>query len=83
MQHQYSSLYGTFGSVAEDTAVDKSKPDPAQWLKENSDDRFSIGGVKRKRGFAEALGGGVLLNRPRAALISLVRNSELEGILQR
>ena len=52
-------------------------PDPIQWLQDNSDDRHAVGKalfpqwsiVGRHR-------------RPRAAIISLVRNTELPGIMQ-
>lgn len=55
----------------------KHEPDPVRWLKENSGDRHAVGqGVIEKLGVKEVWRG-----RPRAALISLVRNSELEGIL--
>jgi len=46
------------------------KQDPEKWLKENSHNAFAVGKA------------GHMSNRPRAALISLVRNEELEGILQ-
>ena len=50
-------------------------PDPVLWLKENSDDRYS---VLKDNLHLPLLGNG----RPRAALISLVRNSELPGMMQ-
>lgn len=54
-------------------------PDPMQWLAHNSDNRH-----------AENTGAGLLKSipslghsaKPRAALISLVRNSELPGLMQ-
>lgn len=59
----------------------KGEPDPVRWLKENSGDRHAVGnsvlgkieGVRNMK--------DIWKGRPRAALISLVRNSELEGIL--
>ncbi len=54
---------------------DHSYPDPVRWLQENSDDRHSI---SRSTINFPLLGNG----RPRAALISLVRNSELSGMVQ-
>jgi alpha 1,2-mannosyltransferase len=53
----------------------ESKTDPVQWLVENSNNKHAVndGGV-----FAPLR----YFGRPRAALISLVRNTELEGIQQ-
>ena len=53
-------------------------PDPARWLLENSKDKHAI---SRNTGFP-AIKSVRLSSRPRAALISLVRNSELEGMMQ-
>lgn len=52
----------------------KHGPDPEMWLKENSDNKWAVG--------TTALGGFGVPPKPRAALISLVRNQELEGIIQ-
>lgn len=56
-------------------ATDKKRPDPIRWLEENSDNRYSV-----VDGYISRLGFGS--GKPRAALISLVRNSELEGMMQ-
>jgi alpha 1,2-mannosyltransferase len=57
----------------------KKYPDPIRWLKQNSHDKHALpkGAMSNLRNFGDMLKG-----RPRAALISLVRNSELEGIIQ-
>ncbi|TVY84573.1 Alpha-1,2 mannosyltransferase KTR1 [Lachnellula suecica] len=50
-------------------------PDPVKWLEQNSDNKYAV-----STGFhLPSLGWNT---RPRAALISLVRNSELEGMMQ-
>jgi len=55
--------------------LQNSNTGPIQWLKENSDNKHAL-----------ALSTGLLphlqVGRPRAALISLVRNTELEGMIQ-
>jgi len=56
--------------------TNRKRPDPIRWLKENSNDRHA---VSRTHLPQFALLGS---SRPRAALISLVRNSELEGMMQ-
>jgi Glycolipid 2-alpha-mannosyltransferase len=48
------------------------RPDPERWLKEHSEEALS-----RNRGWWKGLP-----PKPRAAIISLVRNEELEGIMQ-
>ncbi|KAK2626770.1 hypothetical protein QTJ16_003945 [Diplocarpon rosae] len=53
------------------------RPDPIRWLEENSDNRYAV--PKRIIPQLPAFGAS---RRPKAALISLVRNSELKGILQ-
>ncbi|CAD6445850.1 4e03c49d-b5b0-4125-8f9c-58645fc918c0 [Sclerotinia trifoliorum] len=57
----------------------KKKSDPVQWLKENSNNRYAItiGPKTWKSQLTEWSN-----PRPKAALISLVRNSELEGMQQ-
>lgn len=57
----------------------KSYPDPVLWLQENSGDKHAIvdNPAPKFRGLGE-----VWNARPRAAMITLVRNSELEGIMQ-
>jgi alpha 1,2-mannosyltransferase len=57
----------------------KKYPDPIRWLKENSHDKHVLAeGVMPK--FHNL--GDTIKGRPKAALISLVRNSELERIIQ-
>jgi alpha 1,2-mannosyltransferase len=57
--------------------TDKSLPDPIQWLKQNSNNRYGVS--KSLLPHVPRLGES---SRPRAAIISLVRNSELEGMMQ-
>ena len=59
------------------TPVSTSSPDPRRWLELNSDKKYAIGDGKAS--FFRGMG---YSSRPRAALISLVRNSELEGMIQ-
>lgn len=54
--------------------ADKNAPDPARWLRENMNDRHAAADP----GYSILGMGG----KPKAALISLVRNQELEGIVQ-
>ena len=55
-------------------------PDPARWLERNSNNRHAEDtGVGL---FKSVPSLGHCSKKPRAALISLVRNSELEGIMQ-
>lgn len=56
-------------------ATDKKRPDPIKWLAENSNNRYSV-----LDSYASRFGLG--FGKPRAALISLVRNTELEGMMQ-
>lgn len=49
-------------------------PDPHKWLEENSGDKHAVTG----QGFTKLMQS----SKPKAALISLVRNQELEGIVQ-
>jgi alpha 1,2-mannosyltransferase len=55
----------------------KNQPDPIQWLAKNSNNKYAVASrvMPHIPGFGED-------GRPRAALISLVRNSELEGMMQ-
>jgi alpha 1,2-mannosyltransferase len=57
-------------------ATDKKRPDPIRWLKENSNNRYAV----PKRGLPQLplLGS----HKPQGALISLIRNAELEGMMQ-
>ena len=59
---------------------DAAAPDVRRWLARNSDDRHAVAPKRGLLGSVRAAPG--LSTRPRAALISLVRNSELPGIAQ-
>lgn len=50
----------------------ENSPDPIRWLKENLNDKHAISRLPTYG----------LRGRPRAAIISLVRNSELDGMMQ-
>ncbi len=50
----------------------KDGPDPVKWLKENSGDRHAV----------TEWSSSLATTKPRAALISLVRNQELDGMIQ-
>ena len=55
-------------------------PDPKAWLQQNSNDKSSL---EQYPGLVGAIKNWKMANsQPRAALISLVRNSELEGMMQ-
>lgn len=55
----------------------KKLSDPIRWLQENSNNRYAISESMLPQ-FSGFFGHG----RPKAAIISLVRNSELEGMMQ-
>ncbi len=63
------------------TASSKRAPDPAKWLEQNSDNRYALTTKSKVFSPLRQLG-QVSSPRPRAALISLVRNSELDGLVQ-
>lgn len=50
------------------------QPDPVRWLRENGNDKHAVTGPN----FSKLMQS----SKPRAALISLVRNQELDGIIQ-
>jgi alpha 1,2-mannosyltransferase len=56
----------------------KKAPDPSKWLQENSGNKYVIG----RAGRVSVVSPSKLSKNPRAALISLVRNSELPGLIQ-
>jgi alpha 1,2-mannosyltransferase len=58
-------------------STEQRRHDPLQWLAKNSGDKHAI-----SRGFPSQILELGDHGRPRAALISLVRNSELQGIIQ-
>lgn len=55
-------------------ATTQHGPDPERWLRENSNNKWAVG--------TTGMGTLGVPAKPRAALISLVRNQELEGIVQ-
>ena len=59
------------------TTLNKHAPIPTKWLEVNSNNKYATNGGWNWPGVP-----GRVSNRPRAALISLVRNSELAGIVQ-
>ena len=59
---------------------ENSARNPVRWLDHNSNNRYALGSSSRlKKSITELTHASP---RPRAALISLVRNSELQGLLQ-
>lgn len=54
--------------------ANKNAPNPLHWLKHNSNSKYAV--------TAKSSPFGQVSTKPRAALISLVRNSELDGIMQ-
>ena len=62
------------------TVAKKHAPDPVRWLKQHSNNKHST--VSKSRLTASLTDLGHVSARPRAALISLVRNSELPGLMQ-
>jgi len=71
--HSLSAFQPTRAYLPEDSK--KKVPDPIRWLEQNSDNEYAVS----KGIHMPSLGWN---RRPRAALISLVRNSELEGMMQ-
>lgn len=63
--------------VLPDDQTTSKKTDPVQWLREKSNNRYAIAEGGKSWGIMEWTN-----PRPKAALISLVRNSELEGMIQ-
>lgn len=73
-----TSPYQVFQPIAE--VAKKHPPNPQQWLEHNGNNRFA---VASSSGIANAVSSYRHVSlKPRAALISLVRNSELDGIVQ-
>lgn len=58
----------------------KNAPDPVRWLEQNSNNKYAISKNSRLASAKSSL--GQTSSKPRAALISLVRNSELLGLMQ-
>lgn len=61
-------------------SVNKHAPDPGIWLEHSSNDRYALN--TRSKFLPSIRGLGRVSSKPRAALISLVRNSELGGLIQ-
>ena len=57
----------------------KHAPDPLKWLEKNSRNKFAVSTGSKLLGAVPSVR---VSTRPRAALISLVRNSELPGLMQ-
>lgn len=64
----------------EATSSSKHAPDPAKWLEQNSNNKYAL--ATKSKLFSPLKQLGQVSSRPRGALISLVRNSELEGLIQ-
>lgn len=58
----------------------KHAPDPLRWLEYNSNNKYAVSGGANLLHSIPVY--GQVSTKPRAALISLVRNSELEGLIQ-
>ena len=78
-QQQRELLRGFTAPMVQDEHT-KNQQSPEQWLEENSNNKFALTDQSRFQKFLSKL--NPFTTRPRAALISLVRNSELEGIMQ-
>ena len=81
VQQQVVNPYQDLRPIAAATrATKRLAPDPTHWLEQNSNDRHAentgLGLLKSVPSL------GHLSAKPRAALISLVRNSELAGLMQ-
>jgi len=76
-QQQFSSPYHNSRPSDLPSDHNKRKSDAEQWLKKHSDNALGNTGNKTTH-----VTGTLSPNKPRAAIISLVRNSELEGIMQ-
>lgn len=60
--------------------ANKHAPDPLRWLEHNSNNKHNV--ANKPKLLASLTSIGHVSTRPRAALISLVRNSELPGLMQ-
>ena len=58
----------------------KHAPDPLRWLEQNSNNKFAVSTSHNLLQSVPVY--GQMSTKPRAALISLVRNSELPGLIQ-
>ena len=80
VQQPVSNPYQVLRPVSQTSVAKKHAPDPAKWMENNSNNRYAentgLGLLKSVPSL------GHLSTKPRAALISLVRNSELPGLVQ-
>ena len=80
VQQAVSNPYQVLRPVPQNQLAKKHAPDPSRWLERNSNNMHAenagLGLWKSVPSF------GHFSAKPRAALISLVRNSELQGIMQ-
>lgn len=76
--HHITNPYQVLKPIAE--AAKKHAPNPQRWLEHNTNNKFALSSKLRLVSAISEY--GHVSKRPRAALISLVRNSELEGIVQ-
>lgn len=59
---------------------EKHRPDPLHWLEDNSNNKHAVSATSNILNSIPVY--GQVSTKPRAALISLVRNSELQGLIQ-
>ncbi|KAG8525605.1 uncharacterized protein KY384_009249 [Bacidia gigantensis] len=78
ISNPYQVLRPTDASVK----PNKHAPDPMKWLEENSNNKYAETAKERDFWRSVPAWGKHISPKPRAALISLVRNSELEGLMQ-
>ena len=80
VQQPVSNPYQVLRPISPSAIAKKHTPDPMRWLEQNSNNKHAetsdLGLLKSVPSF------GHRSAKPRAALISLVRNSELEGLMQ-
>lgn len=79
LQQPLSNPYQVLQPIAKGVP-EKQAPDPVRWLAQNGNDRFAESNSANLWSSVPVF--GHMSEKPRAALISLVRNSELPGILQ-
>lgn len=80
MQQPVSNPYQVLRPVTQEPVTKKHAPDPMRWLQHNSGNKFA---EKSTLGLLNSIPSlGYHSAKPRAALISLVRNSELPGLVQ-
>ena len=80
VQQPLASPYQVLRPVSQVSMINKHAPDPASWLAQNSNNRYAENTGSFRLKSISLLGHHPI--KPRAALISLVRNSELPGMMQ-